>query len=89
MIEDHALVLDQAERQEIEECYRTGKVKYHPIKLRLIELIVSRFATAKQKRAELRAHPEYVRKVLDQGADKARTVAREMLQCVRMAVGLC
>ncbi|HEX7476063.1 MAG TPA: tryptophan--tRNA ligase [Dehalococcoidales bacterium] len=42
----------------------------------------------RQKRAELAAKPEYVKKILTEGAERARVIARETLSEVKQRIGL-
>ena len=46
------------------------------------------FAPFRERRAQLVADPDYVERVLAEGAEKARLVARKTLARVRNAVGL-
>jgi tryptophanyl-tRNA synthetase len=50
--------------------------------------IADYFAPFRAKRQELEAKPEYVKKVLANGADKARKIARETMKEVTEKVGL-
>ena len=49
------------------------------VKVRLAELIIERFAEARERRAELVAHPERVAEVRAAGAERARKAARLVL----------
>jgi tryptophanyl-tRNA synthetase len=82
------LTLDADECKEMAEQYRHGRIGYREVKLRLAERIAFLFAHAKQSREELRRQPEYIRRVLDAGCEKAERVARKTMSHVRAAVGL-
>ncbi|MCU0771651.1 MAG: tryptophan--tRNA ligase [Verrucomicrobia bacterium] len=71
-----------------EEQLRTGGLGYGDLKKRLFEAYWEYFAKAREKRAELEANPDYVNQVLADGAAKARTKARDVLQRARKACGL-
>ena len=55
---------------------------------RLADNLSAHFASYRERRAELVAKPERVREVLDQGAEKARAVARRTMEDVHGKLGL-
>jgi tryptophanyl-tRNA synthetase len=61
---------------------------YGDAKKLLLEKVVNHFAPYRKKRAELAAQPEYVEKVLREGAAKARPIARQTLDEAKKACGL-
>jgi len=67
--------------------YRAGGLGYGEVKKELLELIWDFFAPYREKRAELVADPARVRKILLEGADKARYHAVKTLRKVRKRVG--
>lgn len=68
--------------------YLKGGLGYGEVKAALGELIVARFAGARERRAELAAHPERVDAVRRAGAERARRVARVVLDRARAACGV-
>ncbi len=68
--------------------YRSGGMGYSEAKKRLAELMIEYFKPYRQKRAELESDPAYVKKMLADGARRARAVAEKTLAAVRDAVGL-
>jgi tryptophanyl-tRNA synthetase len=54
----------------------------------LAESIAEHFAPVRERAAELHAHPERVREILEAGAVRARREAGETLRGVREAMGL-
>ncbi|MDY0145313.1 MAG: tryptophan--tRNA ligase [Kiritimatiellia bacterium] len=68
--------------------YRAGGMGYGTAKKELAAIFEAHFAPMRAKRAELAANPDYVETVLQQGAERARRLARETLQKARRAVGL-
>jgi tryptophanyl-tRNA synthetase len=54
----------------------------------LAENITEAFAPFRERAAHFRAHPEEVRRILDEGAEKARAIAGETLAEVRRRMGL-
>ncbi len=73
---------------DVSRRYLNGGIGYGEIKGTLGDLIVARFAEAREKRAELVAHPERVAEVRSAGAERARKVARGVLQRARAACGV-
>jgi tryptophanyl-tRNA synthetase len=54
----------------------------------LAESIARTFAPFRERAAHYRAHPEEVRRILDEGAERARAIARETMVEVRARMGL-
>lgn len=77
--EDYATMIDN---------YQTGGIGYGDFKKRLWEAYWIYFAPMRARRAELEANPDYVEKILAQGAEKARATALSVLTKVRKATGL-
>ena len=74
--------------KDFENRLRAGGLGYGDLKKALFEHYWNFFVEARKKRAELAANPDYVEKVLADGAAKARTKAREVLKRARKASGL-
>jgi len=74
--------------KDFENRLRAGGLGYGDLKKALFENCWNYFAEARKKRAELAANPEFVNKVLADGAQKARVKAREVLTRARRASGL-
>jgi tryptophanyl-tRNA synthetase len=74
--------------QEVRDLYLNGGAAYGYIKLELLDLISTRFADARKKKAEFLADPGLVREILKRGAVKAREKAIVTLDLVRDRVGL-
>lgn len=84
----YKLVASEADYAAMVADFEAGGKGYGDFKKRLLQGITDYFAPFREKRAELVANPEYVNKVLAEGAEKARAVARKTLGRVRQAVGL-
>jgi len=82
------LVAGPDELAEWEGKYRNGGLAYGAVKKRLAELLIEYFGPYREKRAGLEKDAEYVNKVLADGAERARTVARQTLDRVRKIAGL-
>jgi tryptophanyl-tRNA synthetase len=74
--------------RDFEDRLRAGGLGYGDLKKALFEQYWNYFATARAKRAELAANPDHVENVLSDGAAKARSLARKVLQRARAASGL-
>ncbi len=68
--------------------HEAGKLKYSEFKPRLAELIINYFADYRKKRAELSKNPEYIKKVLKDGTNKASAIAEKTLNEVKQKIGL-
>lgn len=75
-------------REEFEKKYKTDGVRYGDIKKELSEAIFNELKPIQEKRVELENNPEYVNKVIAQGAEKARALAQQTIDEVRQKMGL-
>ncbi len=82
------LVASDEELHQWRQKYEAGGTGYGTVKKRLVELLHEFFEPYRQKRADLENNLDYVNKVLTDGAQRARKVARNKLSEVRRAVGL-
>ena len=82
------LVASSEELAEWEKRYRDGGMGYSEAKKRLAELLIDYFKPFRQKRAELEGNIDYVKKVLADGAERAKAIAAETLAQARRAMGL-
>lgn len=76
------------EVEEMKEKFRKGGYGYGHAKTELLNKILEYFGEARAKREELLNNPEYVQKVLKDGATKARNIASKKMQEVKKACGL-
>ena len=82
------LVAEPKELAEWENRYRSGPMGYGQAKKRLAELLIEYFKPYRKKRIELENNIDFVKKVLADGAKRAKDVAADTLARVRKAVGL-
>jgi len=73
---------------DFENRLRVGGLGYGDLKKGLFEHYWNYFADARKKRAELSANSDYVEQVLAEGAQKARKIARVVLDRAKKASGL-
>lgn len=78
----------QDKRRELEEKYQSIGLKYDEIKQKLSEAIFNELKPIQEKRQELENNPEYVNRVISDGAEKARKIAQETIDEVRKKMGL-
>jgi tryptophanyl-tRNA synthetase len=82
------LVASPEELAEWRQKYLTGGMGYGEVKKRVVELLQEYFRPYRQKRQELENNPDYVEKVLTDGARRAREAAAKTMRRVRDVVGL-
>jgi len=83
-----ALFLDDAQKRELQERYRSGKEGYGHFKKYLKDLIWEELAEAREKRAYYLDHLDEVNDILAMGAKKAKAIADAKMEKVRIAIGL-
>lgn len=79
---------EKSKIDELKETYRKGQVADIEVKNYLYESLLEYFANARQTYQELVANPKTVKKILEDGVDKARAVAGGTMKEVREAIGL-
>ena len=82
------LVASPEELAQWRQRYLTGPMGYGEVKKRVVELLQEYFRPYRQKRQELENNPDYVEKVLTDGARRARAIAAKTMRRVRDVVGL-
>ncbi len=82
------LVAPAKEAKELEERLRAGGLGYGDLKKSLFKYYWDYFSAARARRAELEANLDYVHQVLREGAEKARAVARSVLERAKKVSGL-
>jgi tryptophanyl-tRNA synthetase len=82
------LVSPAAVGADFEERLRAGGLGYGDLKKALFEHYWEYFAPARNRRAELEKNLDYVHQVLAEGAQRARLVARKVLDRARAACGV-
>ncbi|HWA09054.1 MAG TPA: tryptophan--tRNA ligase [Opitutaceae bacterium] len=82
------LLAPTAVAADFEGRLRAGGLGYGDLKKALFEQYWNYFAAARARRAELAADPGHVDRVLAEGAERARAVARDVLKRARQASGL-
>lgn len=84
----YKLVASEEEIADLEKRYLAGAIGFGQAKKELLAKLDEYFAPARARRKELAADPAYVERLLQEGAEKARAVARVTLDRCRHAVGV-
>lgn len=83
-----SLFANDEQRDEMATKYRRGRFGYGEVKKALADLAVDYFDGPRQKRLELEADPDQVRKILADGAKQASAKAGEVLRRAQKACGV-
>ena len=83
----YSLLAGEGQIAEMRKNYEGGNYGYGHAKQALFELIIERYATERAKYFELMENKEAIDELLKQGAEKARKVARPVLNKVREKLG--
>jgi tryptophanyl-tRNA synthetase len=74
--------------EELKQQYQEGNVSDVAVKEYLFKSLMKTFGPARKRYTELKANPQMVTKILEEGAAKARTIATQTMKEVRDAIGL-
>ena len=84
----YSLFANEEQKQELAVKYRGGNFGYGHAKQELYLLLNERMQEPRERYMDLRNRPDDVADILAQGAQKARSIARDTVDKVRAAVGL-
>jgi len=84
----YSLFLNEAEREELADRFRTPGLRYGDVKKELFNRIMDLFTPFREKRIDLEKNRGDVITILRNGADKAAAVAEQYLRRAREAVGV-
>lgn len=79
---------DKPLKQQLDEQYRAGELKYSEFKPLLAETMIKLLEPIQEKRKELASKPKEVEKILRAGRDQARLIAGKTLAEVKEKMGL-
>ena len=79
---------DKALKQQLDDQYRAGELRYSELKPLLAETIIKLLEPLQAKRQELLAKPQQVKKILLAGRDQAHLIAGKTLSEVKERMGL-
>ncbi|MEA3355156.1 MAG: tryptophan--tRNA ligase [Patescibacteria group bacterium] len=78
----------KGKREECEKQYTSTGIRYGDLKAELSEAIYKELKPIQKKRKELEGKPEYINKVIKEGAEKAREIASQTVLEVKEKMGL-
>jgi tryptophanyl-tRNA synthetase len=84
----YSLVATESQREEMAARYRRGGFGYGEVKKSLADAAENFFAEPRDRRLELAADPDRIKKILADGAARARKKASEVLARAKTACGL-
>jgi tryptophanyl-tRNA synthetase len=84
----HEVYSDETTRQWVEEGCRSAGIGCLDCKAPVIEAVLGELKPMQSRAAEFEAQPELVKRIINQGSEKARAVAQETMREVRQAMSL-
>jgi tryptophanyl-tRNA synthetase len=81
-------LFDAEKGQQFQSQFQDGSLRFVDLKDTLAEIIFASLQPLQEKRREIEANPEYVDRVIAEGAEKAGAIARTTMQEVREKMGL-
>ncbi len=88
VVDLYRLFASEAQVREMEDKYRAGNYGYGHAKLALLEAVLNHFAPARERYVHFKNNPDEVEQILRTNAEKARKVARGVLDQAKIACGL-
>ena len=88
IIQLYSLFASKSELEEMHERFRKGGSGYGDFKKQLFEKLWEYFAPMRKRRQEILGDKSYIDDVLTRGAERANSVADQVMKRVRAAVGL-
>lgn len=87
VFELYSLLADADQVSQMRKNYQGGGYGYGHAKKELLELILDKYSSERERFDLYMSNPEEIEKMLEAGADKVRPVAREVLGRVKEALG--
>lgn len=84
----HKVYADDATRQWVEQGCRSAGIGCLECKRPLIDAVQAEVAPIRERAADLESDPAQVQQIINDGCDRARSVARQTMKEVRSAIGL-
>jgi tryptophanyl-tRNA synthetase len=84
----YALFASPNELEQMRDRFRKGGTGYGEFKKQLFEKLWGYYAPMRKRRDEIMADQSYIDSVLSRGAERANSIASEVMERVRSAVGL-
>lgn len=83
-----SLVSEESTTQKFRDDFNAASIRYGDMKKQLAEDMVKFITPIRERAAEIRNDEAYLKKIIQQGAERARESARQTLQQTRELVGL-
>ena len=84
----YSLFLDKKDQSKLSARYDGKGLRYGDVKIELFQKVMDHFQPFREKRASLISRPKEVRDILRLGAKKANIIAEEVLDRVKLSVGM-
>lgn len=84
----HGFFSDSGTIERVDRECRGAEIGCYEDKMLLADILIETLRPMRERAAELRRHPEELRRVLDEGREAARAIAGETMAEVRSAMGL-
>ncbi|MCB9202962.1 MAG: tryptophan--tRNA ligase [Flavobacteriales bacterium] len=81
------IIANEQQTNDLKENYLAGNFGYGHAKQALLELILERFKTERERFEYYQNNPSKVYQILEKGAEKTRVIAREKLSKIRQELG--
>jgi tryptophanyl-tRNA synthetase len=81
-------VSEENTTQKFRDDFNAASIRYGDMKKQLAEDMVKIIAPIRERAAEIRQDEDYLKKIIQQGAEKARESARQTIEQARQLVGL-
>ena len=88
IIQLYSLFASKSELEEMQERFRKGGSGYGDFKKQLFEKLWEYFAPMRKRREDILGQKSYIENILTRGAERANSVADQVMKRVRAAVGL-
>jgi tryptophanyl-tRNA synthetase len=83
-----SLVSDESTVQKFRDDFNRASIRYGDMKKTLAEDMVKFIAPIREKAQSIRSDEAYLKKIIEQGAERARESARKTIEQTRKLVGL-
>ncbi len=84
----YKLLAPEKFEKDFEKPYKEGIIRYNTIKNNLADIIYKQLQTFQEKRKEVEKDQCYVDRVIKEGAEKARAIAKQTMREVKVKMGL-
>jgi tryptophanyl-tRNA synthetase len=83
-----SLVSEESAVQKFRDDFNAATIRYGDMKKQLAEDMVKFIAPIRERAADIRKNEDYLKKIIQQGAEKARESSRQTIEQARQLIGL-